>query len=920
MSTDIQPRHVVGIDLGTTHTVVAHASVDGGDVVDEAVVQLVAAGEYAPRAQLASSVYLVGAGELPPASTRLPWTRDVDDPVHVLGALARAQGARVPGRVVVSAKSWLSVAGVDRTAAILPWGAGDDVPRVSPVDVATRILTHVRESWDHAHPDAPLHAQDVTVTVPASFDEVARELTLQAASNAGLPHVRLLEEPQAALYDFLHAHDRALKKTLAGIRLVLVVDVGGGTTDLTLVAVEPATKGPPKLTRIAVGEHLMLGGDNMDITLARHVEQELLGSVGALDGASWSTLVESSRAAKEALLSSSPPDEVGVSIVSRGSKLVGGTRTSKQPRAVVESLLLDGFFPRIKASDVVEKRPRAALTAFGLPYAQDTAIPRHVLAFLRRHAAAAMETGVPVVDGVPKPDAILLNGGVFNSPRVCERFLEIVASWFGEAVPTLAHGSLDSAVARGAAYAGLVRRGHGIRIGGGSARAYFVGISDDAGVQQALCIAPHGMPEGSDLDVNRTFRLVLGKPVSFPLFTSTSEHAPAGALVDTSELERMPPIHTVLTADAEVPVRLHTRLHETGQLELSLQMTPEALRAWRLNISLRTEASVVVDESVAGDALPKSEGANKRTEEAKDLVLAYFGNKSKDIDPKNVKNLRRDLEKLLGARESWSVGQNREIFGALMTGAARRRRSVEHERAFFQLAGFCLRPGVGAPFDDWRVTELWKLWPEGVQHISEKPTWASWWVLWRRVAAGLSSSQQVEMADYLEPWLVNAGTGIKGRGPTPHGTDEMIRLLASLERLPAARKTELGSFVLKKLARGGLTSWWPLGRLGARQLLAGSAHDVVPPAVVAIWLERVLAQPLESAEGASFALAQMAAVTGDRARDLDATLRNTVASRLERAGAKPSWVRMVRELVPLSSDDEAAAFGDSLPVGLKLGA
>jgi actin-like ATPase involved in cell morphogenesis len=909
-------RHVVGIDLGTTNTVVASAPLtsDSGDntaegrVVDFPVPQTTAPGETASLPQLASALYLPAAGEL--GSTAAP----------IVGAFARSHGGKVPGRLIVSAKSWLCVPGVDRTAPILPWVAADGVEKLSPVDVQAKILAHVKETWERAN-HARLAEQEVVVTVPASFDEVARELTMTAAEKAGLAHARLLEEPQAAFYAFLHAHARSLVKDLEGVKLVLIVDVGGGTTDLTLVIVESSNSEgmPPKLERIAVGEHLMLGGDNMDITLARFVERELTGTIGGLDAASWGSLVESARAAKEALLAEKSPDEHGVSIASRGTKLVGGTKTRAVKKSEVEALLLDGFFPSVKRSDVDSARKaRAGLTELGLPFAQDPAVTRHVGAFLKRHVERAAQAGARVTGGVARPDAILLNGGVFKSARIRERFLEVMAALCGGAVPLLGGAldldDLDLAVARGAAYSGLVRRGKGLRIGGGSARAYFVGVG--AGTEaKALCVVPKGMLEGERIAVDRSFRLILDRPVGFPLYTSTSSTAKAGEVVSIDDLEPLPPLSSVLQSEPEVPVRVEALFSEIGTLELSLKMTDEALRRFKLQFSTRLDG--VVDGGKQGP-MPKAEGLPKRIEEGRELLLAFYGNKSKDVDKAKVKDLRRDLEKIFGERDAWTPGLNRELCGSLLGGAKNRRRSADHERTFFQLVGFGLRPGFGAPFDDWRIEQLWPLWKEGVQYVAEKPTWSSWWVMWRRVAGGLSSERQREIGDYLKPWVLEQGTGKKGTGPTPHGQDEMIRLLASLERLSATDKVELGDFVVKKIGRGGVSTWWPLGRLGSRQPLAGSAHDVVSSEIAAKWIDKILNTDLKTAEGATFALAQIARVTGDRARDLDAGLREKVAARLEKAGAPAHLSKMVRERVEWTADDEAQAFGEALPPGLRL--
>jgi hypothetical protein len=907
----------LGIDLGTTNTVAAKADLDaeGAVVVDLDVPQLVSPGEVAALPQLASTMYLPASGELDEALRRLPWG---EAPALPVGAWARAQGARVPGRVIASAKSWLSTAGIDRRGRVLPWATDDDtLPRQSPVDVQAALLHHVARAVAFAGHDV---VDEVTVTIPASFDEVARELTLEAARAAGLQDVRLLEEPQAAFYALLQRRAADLKTLLHGVRLVLVVDVGGGTSDFTLLSVEAGDgRGPPRIERVAVGEHLMLGGDNMDVTLARTVEQKLAGAIGALDAVSFAQLVLSARLAKEALLADDAPDEFGITLLSRGSRLVGGARTSIAKKADVHALLLDGFFGPCGTADVVEGKARAGLAELGLPYARVASIPRHVVTFLRRHVDAAAAAGAKIRDGLPIPDAVLLNGGVFRAHAIRERFASIIGTWAGAPVRFLDvdASDLDRAVARGAAYASFVRRGRGVRIGAGSARSYFVGVDTDAG-QRALCVVPRGLHEGERVEVDRTFRVVVGQPVSFPLYSSTFDQAPAGSLVDVGALERLPAISTVLQPGREVPVQIEALLTEIGTLELALKMTPAALERFRLAVSTRLDGVVDGGSSPRAGGLPQQGVVHKRIDEGKDLILGFFGSKSRDVDPRRVKDLRRDLEKLFGPREQWSVALSRELGGVLLSSLSRRRRSADHERAFFQTVGWCLRPGYGAAFDDWRIEQLWPLWQDGVQYVAEKPTWGSWFVLWRRVCGGLDASRQQEIWAYLRPWLLDQGTGKKGTGATPHGQDEMVRLACSLERIPAADKVALGDFVAKKLGRGGLASLWPLGRLGARAPLQGSAHDVVSPEVAARWIERVLEHDVKTADGAAFALASLARLTGDRARDVDAAVRERVAARLEKAQAKASWLRMVREVVPLSAEDEAQAFGESLPVGLRL--
>lgn len=914
MTTQATPaRLAVGIDLGTTNTVVAYDA-DGSIAVFD-LAQHVAPGEVAALDQLASALYLPGKDEFSADAFGLPWQPAGQG--YAVGRFAAAHAAKVPGRGVLSSKSWLSFAGVDRRAGILPWSAADDVARISPVEAARRILVHVQAAWDSAHPDAPLSTQDVVLTVPASFDEVARELTVEAARAAGLA-VRLLEEPQAALYAWLAdaaGDGPALEDTLAAAKLALVVDVGGGTTDLTLVATGKDAAGQLTLDRVAVGDHLMLGGDNMDLAIGRLVEHAVTGSYGALAGADWGALVQSARLAKETLLGEDAPDEVRVVIPSRGKKLIGGGRSHTVAKDGVRAMLLDGFFPAVDREATPAMRTQLALTEYALPYAKDPAITRHIAAFLRRHVGAAERAGAGVTGGMAVPDVVLLNGGVFQSAAIRDRLADVLESWFGHAPALLNLDGLSHAVARGAVQSTLVRRGQGMQIGGGTARAYFVGVTDAEGTERALCVAPRGLGEGQKVELDRTFMLKLGQPVAFDVFTSSGDVGGAVGEVlapDHAELERLPKMTAVLTAPKEVPVRISTHLTDIGTLELRLDMQPAALASYKLGFSTRVEGERSEKAAPAGPV-------HKNIDAAKEVLAHYYAKKpKKGVDPAGVKQLRRQLEKLLGARDTWNMALSRELFGALMAGAARRRRSADHERAFFQLAGFCVRPGFGAPHDDWRLDTLFELWAGSVQHVKEKPGWTSWWIMWRRAAAGLNAERQQTVYDDVWPWL-DKSQGKPKPGPRPHGEPEMIRLLASLERLPAETRAALGAWVLKRLNKGAIKSWWALGRIGARVPVAGSAHNVVPPEQAEKWLEQVCAQDWKTTEGAALCAAQLARFTGDRARDVPDKWRARVSRMLGDIEADQALIDMVETgVVPDASDTSAAIMGDALPAGLTM--
>ena len=932
-------RYIVGIDLGTTNTVVACADTAGSspDAMPRAVLfplpQWVAAGEVAARPSLPSARYQASEEELPEARTL-----HSEGAPGVLGALALDLGARVPSRLVTSAKSWLCHGAVDRRAPILPWGAPAEVPKISPVDASASYLAHVCGAWDAEHPRHPLAEQEVVLTVPASFDEAARALTLDAAKLAGLPKVRLVEEPLAAFYRFLGEHRADLAGALGDVKLVVVVDCGGGTTDLTLIRVEQRESGP-RMTRIAVGDHLMLGGDNMDLLLAKRCEAEL--SPGRpLNALRFAQLVHECRGAKERLLGEDAPESLAVTVLGSGSKLIGASLSARLVRDDVRASVLEGFFPEV-ARDARPARRASGLMELGLPYAADAGVTRHLAAFLARHAELAQEA---VGEGPPLPDAVLFNGGVFRSGLLRARVLETLTAFRGGPVRALPHDEPDLAVALGAVAYGLARRGVGLRVGGGSARSYFLALPKDPksdAVAEAICLLPRGSEEGEEIPLSgQQFSLRLGRPVRFHLLTSTADvrHIRPGDRVMLDDPERytsLPPIAAVLdapqtkpgagaasgsgTVDAEVPVRLVTALTEVGTLEMSCVRTEDANARWKLEFQIRGRDDAQLAALHVGQLHPRFAEATARIREVYGKAKG-----SAEVQGRDVKRLRADLEKILGAREGWDTPLLRELFGALFAGVKNRRRSADHERVWFNLVGYTLRPGFGYPLDEWRVRQLVDAaLRAGVQYAPESQNWSEHWTLFRRIAGGLDAAAQQELLDQVQWYLEPPSRVPKPRPPGPRmlAVDDMVRLAGALERVGAERKAQVGGWLVTRLMEHDENpqAWWAVGRLGARVPLYGSAHDVVPPHVVHEWLERCLSVEWKSdATQAPMAAALMARRSGDRVRDVSDALREQVARRLEQEGKSEAWVRMVREVAQLEEADERRFFGDSIPVGLRL--
>ncbi|MFJ4292894.1 Hsp70 family protein [Cupriavidus sp. NPDC089707] len=611
-----EARYAIGIDLGTTHSALSYvdlAASDGEKTSQDvqAITQLTAPGAVEDLDLLPSFLYLPHASELSPGDLALPWTAERD---FAVGEMARTRGAATPIRLVSSAKSWLCHPGVDRRAQILPADAPPEVSRVSPLEASVRYLTHLRETWDQAHPDAPFGEQDITVTIPASFDPAARELTAEAAAAAGYARMTLLEEPQAALYSWIQKSGGQWRKQVKVGDIILVVDVGGGTTDLSLIAVIERD-GNLELHRVAVGDHILLGGDNMDLALAHVVARKLAAQGTQADPWQLRALTYACRAAKETLLTDPTTDTVPLVVPSRGSKLIGGSIRTDLTRAELTQTILEGFFPQVDASARPVSRARAGLTQLGLPYAQDAAITRHLAAFLGRQVAALAELegfqgAQPEGATFLHPTAVLFNGGVFKSELLVERILQTLNGWLageGAAPARLLGGAeLDLAVARGAAYYGYVRRGKGVRIRGGTARAYYVAVESSMpavpGFEppiQALCVAPFGMEEGTDAALPpQEFGLVVGEPVHFRFFgSSVRRQDQVGTLLDfwgPEELQELEEIQATLPAEGRtagevVPVRLHARVTEAGTLELEAVPRGNGER-WKVEFDVRGSA------------------------------------------------------------------------------------------------------------------------------------------------------------------------------------------------------------------------------------------------------------------------------------------------------------------------------------------
>lgn len=934
---DAPSRFVVGVDLGTTNSAVAYVDTERErwKVSALGIVQVVAPFQVEGRETLPSFHYQGTAAEVNGGAMRLPW--DKEAPSYAVGVFARDEGTGNPGRLIASAKSWLSHTGVDRTAELLPWHGDADVERLSPVEASSRYLRHIHDAWNAKFPRYPLAEQELVITLPASFDEVARELTIEAAKRAGLPRIILIEEPQAAFYAWVYRNADNWQEQIAPGQKILVCDIGGGTTDFTLIRVSAKeASGDVQFNRIAVGEHLILGGDNLDLALARHVEQKLAGA-DKLPAFQWEVLVRTARRVKETLLGENPPDAVTIHLPAAGSKLIGGGLQIAVRRTEVEELLVDGFLPQVNLSDA-PTRKQSGFQDFGLPYAADPAMTRYLAAFLSAHRftgdqASEHDWQAKQQTDPARPDVVLLNGGLFASPVLRARLLEVVASWFSSPKDSwcplvLDNPRLDLAVAQGAAYYGMVRRGEGVAISANLARSYYIGVAGDR--PSAVCLAPGSAVAGDEFEIcDLDLQVTLAEPVEFPLYVSSTRLVdPPGAIVDVNleELTPLPPIRTVLKSSGRkdgrhAKVRLHAHISEVGVLELSCREVG-GNRSWRLQFDIRsaTQTDVAAHES---DAEREGLIDDQVLGACQERIASVFSSTATEPPRALVPALAEVLE--MDKRE-WPTSVLRRLWDALMEFEAGRHRSPAHEARWLNLLGYALRPGFGFAVDDWRVAETWRA-VNG--RLAFAASHAEVLVLWRRIAGGLSRGQQLGLAEPLLASIRALGRRFEGRaaagnagGLDPTASLEIWRLLGALELLPIHLKVELGEDILqllpkRKLEKARPTMIWVLGRLGQRVPLHGPLNTVVPVEQATRWLEAILDYPDEELLS-HVAVMQMSRRTDDRHRDIHPGLRGRVVEWLAHRAAAEHLIELVRSGGSLDDEERGVVYGESMPIGLRI--
>ncbi|MBF0567521.1 MAG: hsp70 family protein [Nitrospirae bacterium] len=934
-------RYIIGIDLGTTNSSAAYVDTEAGQEIHIfEIPQLTGEGQVEGRSQLPSFLYLPTEYERA-ASCALPWSKDVP---YIVGEYARVKGATAPLNLVSSAKSWLCHSRVGRKSPILPWGRqdSDGGGKLSPVEASCRYLQHIAGAWDYviARGDAKkkFENQAVVITIPASFDESARELTSEAAQMAGIKTFTLLEEPQAAFYSWLSEHEDDWQSIIKPNQLILVFDVGGGTTDFNLITL----KGPgvcPVFQRMAVGDHLMLGGDNMDLALAMEMEGRMLGGRRTLGIAGWVSLSEQCRSAKEGLLCDTPGAQAfDIAILGTGRSVIGGALKGQLTYDDVRRVIIEGFFRQVDKAEEINKDKRSGFQELGLPYVTDTAVMRHLASFLKRHA---LNPELPVVgDGgvnIVQPDIVLFNGGVFKASLIRRCAIDGLRHWFGGqpdwTLDVLENNRFDHAVSLGAAYYGLVKRQTAseagtkkIKISGGLGKAYYIAVKtgepSDDGLIAAACIVPRGFEEGGELHIlEPEFHVAANTPVSFSVYCSSYRAGDRpGDIISwqRDSFVELPQIKTILhygkkAVATVLPVSLGIRLNEYGTLDVWCE-SKNTTHKWKLAFDIRKSPEMAQGASI--HTLNES-----NVDDAVRLIESAFAGNSTDDLPKALPGALG-----INNKADWPVAVIRRMWDALIALRQRRLVTPGHEARWLNLAGFLLRPGFGHPLDDWRVKELWKQFSEGVRFSRDGQCRSEWWILWRRVAGGLSAQHQDIIYKRIAPLIMSSK---KRKGPRLQSSElvELWMLASSLEHLTPQVKTELGNellLVIKKEKGRALGShFWSLSRIGARVSFYGQLDRQVPVDIVQGWIRECLDMSWTRPEDTAYAVAQLARKTGDRARDIDETLRGEIVRRLlaYAEGQPPArwarrFIRQIEEATPLDGADENEIFGESLPIGL----
>ena len=921
-------QYVIGIDLGTTNSAVSYVdvsllkeAVEKGGAPDKKklikvfnIPQLTGHGEFTKIPVLPSFLYIPGTYDISKEVLKHPWKKRED---LFAGTFARDHGSKIPSRLVSSAKSWLCNPLVDRKTKILPWGS-EGVEKVSPVTATSEYLSHIRSAWNHFVKDEDqfLENQFVVITVPASFNEEARDLTMEAIQIAGFGNsVTLLEEPIAAFYSWLIPHELDWQQTIKEDDLILVCDVGGGTSDFSLITLK-ATEGSPRFERLAVGDHLILGGDNIDLALAKIVESKFQ-SKASLTPDKWKTLCHRCREAKEKIFENGER-AIRITLKGEGRALISGTLSADLTRGDVETVLRGQFFPDVDTSNLNDMEVGKEIADFGLPFEKESSVTKHIVRFLEKHRQSVKDT---LSKDSPMPDFILFNGGTLKPVLVQSRIKEAIRRWFktdSQKPQILENPSPELAVGVGASYYGLVKQGVGVRVGSGSPRSYYLGVTlESANDPKAVCIVERGLDEGSVINLpEMAYEVRANQPVSFDVYSSSFRSGDkAGSVIPIDDsLTSMAPIQTIIKFGKNgekkgIPITMGAEYTEMGTLAMYCESAVSDHR-WKLQFQLRDSGKGIesAETAVYDDDLINM--VCDRVEEA------FSGKPRAGAD---LKGIVKVIEGMVEQRKiNWPLSFLRRLADRLLAISASRKLSEDHEARWLNLTGFCMRPGFGDAFDGERAIKLWKIYLSGLQSSKAAQNRLEWWIFIRRIAAGLKAGQQRQFYQDTAAFLTTTKTN-KAR-LSPQEQIELWMTAGNMERLLVKDKVVLSKALLPQLKSGKKQDrlFWTLGRLGARELLYGSADRVVPPSEVVRWVRRIMRQNWKIQDPVQSLVAEIARKTGDRTRDVDSDTIAEITQWLEKTGADAALIKKMVEKTKMALKEKNAQFGERLPAGLVL--
>jgi hypothetical protein len=899
-------QYSVGIDLGTTNCVIAAIDLSKNqgsypEIITVPIIQRIDEESVDTANKLPSFLYY-------PTQTQRESLIDFehDSQGWVVGIAAQSMGRKVSGRLVTSAKSWMCHNRADKRSAILPWGGSDDVDKISPLKATELILKHLKYSWEKSEigKDAPLEEQILTITLPASFDQLARELTLEACANAGMAHAKLLEEPQAAFYNWISLRKGRWEEALGSSRKVLVCDIGGGTSDFSLVECFEE-EGEFKFNRVAVGDHLLLGGDNMDLGLAHLAENKISTGKKNLNQSQWLLLSQLTRHAKETLLGNSEEDEIKIRLPGSGTKVIGGLRQTTIAKDEVEQMILNGFFINLDYN-IYQSRKNSGIKELGLPYEQEPAVTWHILDFIKRHQSE-----------VNYPDAILFNGGALEPDSIRNRIVSVLNNNGpdGSQVRILESDSLADAVARGAAFYGFSSKRGGVKIGGGIPVAFYLGFQNEEGESQ-ICIIPKGTEahEPVKLDIPG-LEVKTNTPVAFPLYQYDQYPLDETGHMRKLEIEPSGNLNTLVkfgkSFEKMVPVDIEGEVSELDTLNLILK-SKNTEHNWKLEFDLRSNSSSESssnEQNVNGSEKPEIELVIN-----KEWVKNFFDNQNGGL----IKTLEKEFAV---KRHELSIPNIRNIADHLLDLADHHKKNAKEEARWLTACSYCMRPGFGHQLDESRRAKIWSLFKRGPNAGNDTSAKIEWAILWRRGAPGLESGRQNDLYQRNKRSL----TDKKGNPVLKSEGSEYWRLMASLEHIPVADKEKLGNSLLSSLEKNEKNAQielmlWAVSRFGARLPVQASIENIINAKCAQDWTYRLMKLEHFIGKGLESAIVELCRKTDERSIDVDTKCCDDVVAFFEKQEGLDSQklCKPILEYTQREVFEQSQMLGENLPVGLRL--